>query len=152
MENSNCDQLSVKTEENDPKSQDIKIESETLQEITNAAMANAKTITNALPTFTSADLNALETMYISTNDRLNTASSSITATSADTSEIGSEPGSTKKSSQKTKKLKEKTKKTKGKKKKHKKEEEESDEDARRLEEFLGTDKSVTYDTNAYELL
>lgn len=152
MENSNCDQLSVKTEENDPKSQDIKIESETLQEITNAAMANAKTITNTapLPTFTSADLNALETMYISTNDRLNTASSSITATSADTSEIGSEPGSTKKSSQKTKKLKEKTKKTKGKKKKPKKEE--SDEDARRLEEFLGTDKSVTYDTNAYELL
>jgi hypothetical protein len=112
-------------------------------------------------TLNSDDISTLENIYKTANSR-NTSisapsSSSLTTatpTSADNSEIGSESGSvsTKSLNKSQNKHKNKTKKKSKKKKQIRDESNDSgDEDARRLEEFLGTEKS-SHDAKSYELL
>jgi hypothetical protein len=112
-------------------------------------------------TLNSDDISTLENIYRTANTR-NTSISALsssslttaTPTSADNSEIGSESGSvsTKSLNKSQNKHKNKTKKKSKKKKQIRNELNDSgDEDARRLEEFLGTEKS-SRDAKSYELL
>jgi hypothetical protein len=109
-------------------------------------------------TLNSDDISTLENIYRTANSRNTSAPSCSlttgTPTSADNSEKGSESGSvsTKSLNKSQNKNKNKTKKKSKKKKQITNQSNDSgDEDARRLEEFLGTEKS-SRDAKSYELL